>query len=729
MADRYPLIVNSSTSKIQELPAGGNLDLHNNGIVNAGVITATGFDGPIVAPLVPSTITDNLILNLDAGNSNSYSGSGTTWTDLSGNGNNGTLVNNPTFSSDNGGVFVFDGSNESISSNYDLSWNNTNSVTISLFVKPEAISGADSNGPFLGKTSYEWQFQQIGGTLRFSYWNTSGGHTNGPQIVFNNFFTDLSPVHITMVWNHLENSGNGTLTFYRNGTLYDTDASHGNPINWTDASINMNRNQGIKIGGNIYSWASQPSYWHGSIGNVVIYDKALTATEVKQNFDASKERFGYGEKRNIVAGINTTASMRVGGDTSSSEDLVVTGNARVTGILTVGTSSLTITDRDINAAGVATCGNFKTGSSNVHSVGIEAAAINSLGADTPIGAGATIYNSGAAVFTGTVTAGGLEVDGNITVGGELTYNDVKSVDSIGIITARSNIVAQGNIIGDGATNISGMNNFTATTYYGSGANLTGIDATQIFTNNTSVQTVDTGSNGHVKFTTDGGERVRVSKDGAIGLGGANYGSSGQVIHSQGSGSAAVWSTFQGVPSGVIMMWSGAEGAIPSGWYLCNGQNSTPDLRNKFIVGAGSGSSYSVGNTGGANSVTLSTSQIPAHSHTTSNHSHNASVSDPGHGHSMSISDPGHSHNTSVTGAKLFPGYGGAHVPYGGGGGYPGTHFNMSNANTGVNMSASNANTGLSVSLGNANPSTNNTGGGGSHENRPPYYALCYIMKS
>ena len=90
-----------------------------------------------------------------------------------------------------------------------------------------------------------------------------------------------------------------------------------------------------------------------------------------------------------------------------------------------------------------------------------------------------------------------------------------------------------------------MNNFTATTYYGSGANLTGIDATQIFTNNTSVQTVDTGSNGHVKFTTDGGERVRVSKDGAIGLGGANYGSSGQVIHSQGSGSAAVWSTFQG----------------------------------------------------------------------------------------------------------------------------------------------------------------------------------------
>ena len=54
---------------------------------------------------------------------------------------------------------------------------------------------------------------------------------------------------------------------------------------------------------------------------------------------------------------------------------------------------------------------------------------------------------------------------------------------------------------------------------------------------------------------------------------------------------------------------------------------------------------------------------------------------------------------------------------------------MSNANTGISANASNANTSISVSTGNANPSTNNTGGGSAHENRPPYYALCYIMKS
>ena len=432
---------------------------------------------------------------------------------------------------------------------------------------------------------------------------------------------------------------------------------------------------------------------------------------------------------NIVSGIATYTQVRVGGDTTHSEDLVVTGNARVTGILTVGTGSLTITDRDINAAGVTTASNFKTGSTNVHSVGVEAAGINVLGGDTPIGAGSTIYNSGAAIFTGIITAPSAVFTGNVSIAGTLTYEDVTSIDSIGIITARSDIRANGNIVGDNSTNVSGINNVTATAFYGNGANLTGIDATKIITGNTQVQTIDTGSNGHVKVITEGGERLRISNGGQIGLSGANYGTSGQVLTSQGSGSAAAWTTVIGVPSGIIAVWSGSEGSIPSGWYLCNGSNGTPDLRNRFIVGAGSGSSYSVGNTGGSNTVTLSTSQIPAHSHTTNNHSHNASVSDPGHGHSVSVSDPGHSHNTSVTGAKLFPGYGGAHVPYGGAGGYPGTHFNMSNANTGISANASNANTSISVSTGNANPSTNNTGGGGSHENRPPYYALCYIMKS
>ncbi len=68
-----------------------------------------------------------------------------------------------------------------------------------------------------------------------------------------------------------------------------------------------------------------------------------------------------------------------------------------------------------------------------------------------------------------------------------------------------------------------------------------------------------------------------------------------------------------IPAGVILLWSGTIADIPTGWALCDGQNNTPDLRDRFIVGAGS--SYSVGDTGGANDVTLTIDQTPAHTHT------------------------------------------------------------------------------------------------------------------
>ena len=77
-----------------------------------------------------------------------------------------------------------------------------------------------------------------------------------------------------------------------------------------------------------------------------------------------------------------------------------------------------------------------------------------------------------------------------------------------------------------------------------------------------------------------------------------------------------------IPSGIISMWSGAANAIPSGWTLCNGENGTPDMRDKFIVGAGG--SYAVGETGGAASssingvtgaTTLTVDQMPSHNHT------------------------------------------------------------------------------------------------------------------
>jgi len=152
-----------------------------------------------------------------------------------------------------------------------------------------------------------------------------------------------------------------------------------------------------------------------------------------------------------------------------------------------------------------------------------------------------------------------------------------------------------------------------------------------------------------------------------------------------------------IPAGGIIMWSGAVSAIPSGWVLCNGSNSTPDLRDRFVVGAGS--TYAVNDTGGADSVSLSTANLPAHNH--------------------SFSGTG---TTNTTGAHVHAS--GWYGPRGASGeasvfatndsGYP-------SVNTGSAGSHSHT---VSVS-----GTTDNTGDGTAHENRPPYYALAYIMKS
>jgi microcystin-dependent protein len=147
------------------------------------------------------------------------------------------------------------------------------------------------------------------------------------------------------------------------------------------------------------------------------------------------------------------------------------------------------------------------------------------------------------------------------------------------------------------------------------------------------------------------------------------------------------------PVGGIIMWSGSIASIPSGWALCNGSNGTPDMRNRFIVGAGS--TYSVGATGGADSVTLTTSQIPSHTHTFS-----GSTNTTGN----------HNHLyfwTSVSGS--------ANVPDG-------------DNNTGNAPTASGPTSTAGAHSHTFSGTTAAAGGSGSHENRPPYYALAYIMK-
>jgi len=141
-----------------------------------------------------------------------------------------------------------------------------------------------------------------------------------------------------------------------------------------------------------------------------------------------------------------------------------------------------------------------------------------------------------------------------------------------------------------------------------------------------------------------------------------------------------------LPSGVILIWSGSTGSIPSGYVLCDGTNGTPDLRNSFVLGAGN--SYTVGQTGGsADSIVVS------HTHTATS---NSVVTDPGHNHTLA----------TTTG-----GLGGQDAP---------TRALAGSATTGTST------TGITVATTTTNAST---GTSGTNANMPPYYALAYIQKT
>jgi microcystin-dependent protein len=241
----------------------------------------------------------------------------------------------------------------------------------------------------------------------------------------------------------------------------------------------------------------------------------------------------------------------------------------------------------------------------------------------------------------------------------------------------------------------------------------------------------------------------------------------------------------GIPAGIISMWGGSIGAIPVGWALCDGADGRPDLRDRFIVGAGS--TYAIGATGGANTVTLDTTQIPSHTHTGSGttavtdlaHTHSGTTASAdlshthavsgntgnqsanhNHGYSGTTANAGaHTHNlqyrNSGTGpfSDAVPGSGGdivgfaagaiegvgdhAHTYSGSTGNVSADHNHAISLTSGA-MSANSTHThtittgGASISMSHSHTfsfTSNATGGGLSHENRPPYYALAFIIKT
>ena len=177
----------------------------------------------------------------------------------------------------------------------------------------------------------------------------------------------------------------------------------------------------------------------------------------------------------------------------------------------------------------------------------------------------------------------------------------------------------------------------------------------------------------------------------------------------------------GFPVGFIGMWSGSIVTIPSGWGLCDGTSGRPDLRDRFIVGAGN--TYSIGSTGGANTVGLSVGNLPSHSHTFSGlvtvveagaHNHSAYADTVGnHAHTLSLTAP------FSSGGIISPGT----ITDGSAGGSTTTAAAGAHSHAITVVGVGNHNHTASVSGTNSS-----VGSGEAHENRPPYFALAFIIK-
>jgi len=221
----------------------------------------------------PKIVTNGLVLALDAANNKSYPGSGTTWSDLSGNNNNGTLTNGPTFSNANGGSIVFDGTDDYVAIT-NLFLNTITNITLQGWV-------------YISSTSLKGPFVKVGGGVN-GYAIGVGGNdfdTSGNQIIGlyagvrwiltgNNYSTGWKFFTLTL-------STTSVPTFYLNGALIGSYTGT-NPLTPT-SGVYVGRNVGDEL--TVRAFA-------GNIATTQIYNRELSATEILQNYNATKGRFG-----------------------------------------------------------------------------------------------------------------------------------------------------------------------------------------------------------------------------------------------------------------------------------------------------------------------------------------------------------------------------------------------------------------------------------------------------
>jgi hypothetical protein len=236
----------------------------------------------------PKIVTDGLVLYLDAANPRSYVSGSAQWNDISENLNSGSLTNGPTFNSANGGNIVFDGTNDFVNVLYPTALNNTPSFTVECVVKADATV-----------TILDTIFQRIisytsaSKNIQFGLARTSGSAVGSERMFYIiNSATQSNPNYSvanipTGSIYHVVSTFDGISTYqmYLNGI-----AAPNAPFvpNFPDALIGVF----VSAGTFVIGQRGNGAYLSGSIYNVKVYNKALSAQEILQNYNATRSRFG-----------------------------------------------------------------------------------------------------------------------------------------------------------------------------------------------------------------------------------------------------------------------------------------------------------------------------------------------------------------------------------------------------------------------------------------------------
>ena len=225
----------------------------------------------------PSLVTDGLMLCLDAGNPKSYTGSGSTWYDLSGRENNGTLTIPPSYSSDNLGAMVFDGTDDYVSVNHNAaSMDFSLAQTICIWMKPNTGSTNSRRNPYNqaygGPGTLTHEPNQ---TINY-YFGTNGGNSS-PYVGRNSGFT-VAPLELAFI-TFARDQTTDRCKSYKNGNLILDQNAGG-------YATTANGTSAIWIGG---GYAGR---FLGNIYNVMVYNIALSSEQVRQNYEALRGRFG-----------------------------------------------------------------------------------------------------------------------------------------------------------------------------------------------------------------------------------------------------------------------------------------------------------------------------------------------------------------------------------------------------------------------------------------------------